>query len=158
MLSNRYQNDCLMRSVSVLPTPLQGVHSSGTCLSKKSQIHGKSILGSSDDGNRCIPEAILSRIRRLRLRVRLAYGVLRQGVLKVYVGFSLFNPPDAILEIKQKLTLADTRIIDVARMLKTTMYRVEVPPMSGNDATAQTHPAFVFNIGMGKQEFAEFNR
>lgn len=43
-------------------------------------------------------------------------------------------------------------------MLKTTMLRVEIPPMYGNNATAYTHPAFVFNIGMGNQEFAEFNR
>ena len=32
----------------------------------------------------------------------------------------------------------------VARMLKTTMLRVEIPPMYGNNATAYTHPAFVF--------------
>ena len=29
-------------------------------------------------------------------------------------------------------------------MLKTTMLRVEIPPMYGNNATAYTHPAFVF--------------
>ena len=63
-----------------------------------------------------------------------------------------------VKKVTGKYLLTITRIINVTRMLKTTMLRVEIPPMYGNNATAYTHPAFVFNIGMGNQEFAEFNR
>lgn len=84
------------------------------------------------------------------------------GIAGDVIGYfncsSFFNLPHTIFVVKQKLALANTRIVDVARMLKTTMLRVEVPPMCGNDATAYTHPAFVFNIGMCNQKFAEFNR
>lgn len=158
MLSNRYLNSCLMLLVSVLLYPLLGVLLLGTCLSNKFHNLGTSTLGSLAYGNTNILEAIQSRTHRLRLLVRLAYEALQQKVLKVFAGRSLLNPPHAIFVIKEKLALADTRIADVARMLKTTMLRVEIPPVCGNDATAYTHPAFVFNIGMCNQKFAEFNR
>lgn len=158
MLSNRYLNSCLMLLVSALLYPLLGVLLLGTCLSNKFHNLGTSTLGSLAYGNTNILEAIQSRTHRLRLQVRLAYEALQQKVLKVFAGRSLFNSPHTIFVIKKKLSLADTRIIDVARMLKATMLRVKVPPMCGNDATAYTHPAFVFNIGMGNQKFAEFNR
>ena len=77
---------------------------------------------------------------------------------RILAGRSLLNPPHTIFVIMKKLSLADTRIVYVSRMLETTMLRVIVPPMSGNNATAQTHLAFIFNIGMGNQKFAEFNR
>lgn len=53
---------------------------------------------------------------------------------------------------------ADTRILDVARMLKAALLRIEIPPMGGTYATAYTHPAFIFNVRVGYQKFAEFNR
>lgn len=158
MLSNKYLYRRLILLVSVLLMPLLGVLLLGTCLSNKFQILDKSTLGSLAYGNMNILGAIQSHIHRLRLQVRLAYVALRQIVLKVFAGHSLLYPPHVIFVIKEKLSLADTRIIDVARMLKTTMLRVEIPPMCGNYATAYAHPAFVFNIGMGNQEFAEFNR
>lgn len=158
ILSNKYLYRCLMLLVSVLPYPLLGVLLLGTCLSNKFHNLGTSTLGSLAYGNMNIPGSILSRTHRLRLQVCLAYEALRQIVLKVFVGHSLLNPPHTIFVIKEKLALTDTRIIYVARMLKTTMLRVEIPPMCGNDATAYTHPAFVFNIGMCNQKFAEFNR
>lgn len=158
MLSNRYQYSCLMHLASVLLYPLLGVLFVCTCLSNMFHNLGKSTLGSLAYGNTNILEAIQSRIQRLRLQGHLVYVALRQIILRVFAGHSLFNPPHTIFVIKEKLTLTDTRIIDVARMLKTTMLRVEVPPMCGNDATAYTHPALVFNVGMCNQKFAEFNR
>ena len=158
MPSNKYLYRCVLLLVSVLLYPLLGVLLLGTCLSNKFHNLGTSTLGSLAYGNTNILEAIQSRTHRLRLLVRLAYETLQQKVLKVFAGRSLLNPPHAIFVIKEKLALADTRIADVARMLKITMLRVEIPPMCGNDATAYTHPAFVFNIGMGNQKFAEFNR
>ena len=158
MLSNTYQFRCLMLLVSVLLIPLQGVLSLGICLSNKFQTLGKSTLGSLAYGNMNILGAIQSRTRRLHLQVRLVYEALQQEVLKVFAGRSLLNPPHTIFVIKEKLMLAHTRITDVARMLKATMFRVVIPPMCGNNTSAYTHPAFVFNIRMGNQKFAEFNR
>lgn len=75
-----------------------------------------------------------------------------------YTCLSLFNLPHTIFVIKDKLALANTRIMDITRMIKTMILRVIVPPMCGYDATAYTHPTFVFYIGMRNQKLAEFNR
>ena len=158
MPSNRHLYHSLTLLFAVLLFPLLGVLLLSTCLSNKFHNLGKSILGSLAYGTENILEVIQSRIRKLRLQVHHVYGVLRQVVLKVFAGRSLFNLPHAIFVIKQKLSLTDTRIVDVARMLETAMLRIVVPPMCGNNASANTHPAFIFNVRMGNQKFAEFKR